>query len=149
MNRRAPDRREDDPEHHAVNHRLETQLLELRAVQIRADEEERHDHHVLRELLEEVSRFDRPRNPGHQRRRDQEAGDEPRNLEPDLPLPENAPVKDGKYIPITAEDLEIALDMADMGEITQKIFAAIGSGNKKEIHAKEKETGKKNGKEAM
>ena len=70
-------------------------------------------------------------------------------FEPDLPLPENAPVKDGKYIPITAEDLEIALDMADMGEITQKIFAAIGSGNKKEIHAKEKETGKKNGKEAM
>lgn len=70
-------------------------------------------------------------------------------FEPDLPLPENAPVKDGKYIPITAEDLEIALDMADMGEITQKIFAAIGSGNKKEIYAKEKETGKKNGKEAM
>lgn len=70
-------------------------------------------------------------------------------FESDLPLPENAPVKDGKYIPITAEDLEIALDMADMGEITQKIFAAIGSGNKKEIHAKEKETGKKNGKEAM
>lgn len=70
-------------------------------------------------------------------------------FESDLPIPENAPVKDGKYIPITAEDLEIALDMADMGEITQKIFAAIGSGNKKEIHAKEKETGKKNGKEAM
>lgn len=70
-------------------------------------------------------------------------------FESDLPIPENAPVKDGKYVPITAENLEIALDIADMGEITQKIFAAIGSGNKKEIHTKEKENGKKNEKKAM
>ena len=70
-------------------------------------------------------------------------------FESDLPIPENAPVKDGKYMPLTAENLEIALDMADMGEITKKIFAAIGSGNKKEIHTKEKENSKKNEKEAI
>ena len=70
-------------------------------------------------------------------------------FESDLPVPENAPVKDGKYVPLTTENLEIALDIADMGEITQKIFAVIGSGNKKEIHTKEKENGKKNEKKAM
>ena len=70
-------------------------------------------------------------------------------FESDLPIPEGAPVENGKYMPITAEKLEIGIDVADLGEITKKIFATIGSGEKKEIQTQEKENSKKNERKVM
>lgn len=70
-------------------------------------------------------------------------------FESDLPIPEGAPVENGKYMPITAEKLEIGIDVADLGEITKKIFAAIGSGERKEIQTQEKENSKKNERKVM
>lgn len=70
-------------------------------------------------------------------------------FESDLPIPEGAPVENGKYMPITAEKLEIGIDVADLGEITKKIFATIGSGERKEIQTQEKENSKKNERKVM
>lgn len=61
-------------------------------------------------------------------------------FEADTPTPENAPVKDGKYIPPTTEEIELAVDIQ---EAKTKIFECISGGNKREVEAKEK-TGKKN-----
>ena len=70
-------------------------------------------------------------------------------FESDLPIPEGATVENGKYMPITAEKLEIGIDVADLGEITKKIFATIGSGERKEIQTQEKENSKKNERKVM
>lgn len=49
---------------------------------------------------------------------------------------ENAPVKDGKYIPISIEHLAVALDVTDLTEISSKITEAMKIGNDQEIETK-------------
>lgn len=61
-------------------------------------------------------------------------------FEADAPIPEDAPVKDGKYIPANAEEIKLAVDIQ---EAKTKIFECISGGSKREVEAKEK-TGKKN-----
>lgn len=62
-------------------------------------------------------------------------------FESDVPKPDNAPVKDGKYIPITKEYLEIGMDLSDMAEIKTKIFEALSGGKKRDIKSKVKDDG--------
>lgn len=67
-------------------------------------------------------------------------------FEPEVPAPENAPVKDGKYIAISQEDLEVALEVKDLKEILEKVFATMGKGQKETIEAEIKDPkSKKNG----
>lgn len=64
-------------------------------------------------------------------------------FEADMPTPEDAPVKDGKYTPLTTEQLEIGIDFADLIEIKNNIFRTITGGSGVEVETKEKEkTGK-------
>lgn len=60
-------------------------------------------------------------------------------FEADMPIPENAPVENGKYVPISKEGIEIGLDMADMKELQGKIFQAFGVGAKRTIEAEPKD----------
>ena len=59
-------------------------------------------------------------------------------FEADIPKPENAPVKDGKYIPLTAEELEIGMELSELKDIKGSIFEALGAGRRQEIQTKEK-----------
>ena len=52
-------------------------------------------------------------------------------FEKDMPVPEDSPVIDGKWVPIPQEVLEIAIQMQDMEELTGKISACIARSNKK------------------
>ena len=58
------------------------------------------------------------------------------HFEKDMPVPEDSPVIDGKWVPIPQEVLEIAVQMQDMEELTEKISACIARSNKKEVEAK-------------
>lgn len=67
-------------------------------------------------------------------------------FESEIPAPESAPVKDGKYIAISQEDLEIALEVKNLKEILEKIFATMGKGQKETIEVEMKDPkSKKNG----
>lgn len=57
-------------------------------------------------------------------------------FEKDMPVPEDSPVIDGKWTPIPQEVLEIAVQMQDMSELTEKISACISKSNEKEVEAK-------------
>lgn len=63
-------------------------------------------------------------------------------FEKDMPVPENAPVEEGKWIPLPAEAIKIALMIQDAEEIAKKIEECINRGSKKKIEAKEIKTGK-------
>lgn len=65
-------------------------------------------------------------------------------FEADLPIPENAPVKDGKYIPLTAEEIEVGLEIANIAELKNVIFGAVLSGSKAEVETKPKGKDAKN-----
>lgn len=57
-------------------------------------------------------------------------------FEKDMPAPENAPLIEGKWEPLPRDILEIAIQLPDMEELTQKIQECIGNGGKKEVDAK-------------
>lgn len=65
-------------------------------------------------------------------------------FESDLPIPENAPVKDGKYIPLTAEEIEVGLEISDIGVLKNEIFSAFKLGNIPTIETKSKGKDAKN-----
>lgn len=58
-------------------------------------------------------------------------------FEADMPVPDTAPVEDGKYVPATREEIELGVDLT---EAREKIFECIGGGQKKEIEVKEKKS---------
>lgn len=58
-------------------------------------------------------------------------------FEKDIPAPENAPIINGKWEPIPREVLEIALTVADLPQLTEKLYECIGVGKEKEIEASE------------
>lgn len=64
-------------------------------------------------------------------------------FERDIPAPENAPVIDGKWEAMPREVLDIALTIADLPELTEKLYECIGVGKQKEIETSEVE-GEKN-----
>ena len=57
-------------------------------------------------------------------------------FEKDLPKPENAPIQDGKWVPISKEEIEIAINVSDIKEIGEKIEKCMGTGTKKEIETR-------------
>lgn len=58
-------------------------------------------------------------------------------FEKDLPVPEDAPVLDGKWTPLPKEALEIAVGVCDIDDMAEKITECIGTGSKKEVEAKQ------------
>lgn len=59
-------------------------------------------------------------------------------FEKDIPTPDNAPVKDGKYIPLTADEIEVGLSVMDLGELKDKIHATVFRGKKTDIKTETK-----------
>lgn len=57
-------------------------------------------------------------------------------FEKDMPAPENAPIINGKWEPITAEVLDIAIMLYDADEIREKIEECVTKGAKKRVEAK-------------
>lgn len=57
-------------------------------------------------------------------------------FETNVPVPEDAPVEDGKYIPPSREAMEIGIDLL---EAKDKIYACMGVGSKREVEAESKE----------
>ena len=57
-------------------------------------------------------------------------------FEKDLPAPVNAPIEDGKWIPLPKEALDIAIQIADTKRIVEKISECVNQGSKKKIEAK-------------
>lgn len=65
-------------------------------------------------------------------------------FEADLPIPEDAPVKDGKYMPPTPEEIEVGLEITNMAKLQEIIFSTIASGSKKKVETKTKGKDAKN-----
>ena len=57
-------------------------------------------------------------------------------FEKDIPAPDDAPIINGKWEPIPAEIIEIALGVMDVAEVTQKIEECMSIGSKKEVEGK-------------
>lgn len=57
-------------------------------------------------------------------------------FEKDLPAPVNAPIEDGKWIPLPKEALDIAIQIVDTKKIVEKISECVNQGSKKKIEAK-------------
>lgn len=57
-------------------------------------------------------------------------------FEKDIPAPDDAPIIDGKWTPLPAEVIEIALGVMDVAEVTQKIEECISIGSKKEVEGR-------------
>lgn len=60
-------------------------------------------------------------------------------FEKDMPVPENAPVVEGKYVGLTKEDLYLAIDFSDIPELRTKIMQTIVGGTKPKILTQEKD----------
>lgn len=60
-------------------------------------------------------------------------------FEKDVPAPENAPIINGKWEPLPREALDIAITLADMNELTDKIYECIGMGKQKEVEVQDTE----------
>ena len=54
-------------------------------------------------------------------------------FEKDLPFPLDAPIEDGKWIPIPKEAIEIMIEIYDLEEIMKKIMECIKNGSKKKV----------------
>lgn len=57
-------------------------------------------------------------------------------FEKDLPVPADAPVENGKWIPLPKEALDIAIQIADTKKIVEKISECVKQGSKKKMEAK-------------
>ena len=54
-------------------------------------------------------------------------------FEADLPIPDNAPVKEGKYIPLTKEEIEVGLEISSVAQLKELIFGTVISQSTPEI----------------
>lgn len=57
-------------------------------------------------------------------------------FEKDFPIEENAPVEDGKYIPLSPEELEIGVGLMGTSEIIAAISGCMNKSKETEIEAK-------------
>lgn len=64
-------------------------------------------------------------------------------FEKDLPVPVDAPVENGKWIPLPKEALDIAIQIADTKKIVEKISECVKQGSKKKVEAKAAEKNQK------
>ena len=51
-------------------------------------------------------------------------------------MPTDAPVENGKWIPLPKEALDIAIQIADTKKIVEKISECVKQGSKKKVEAK-------------
>lgn len=58
-------------------------------------------------------------------------------FEKDIPAEENDPVVDGKWIPLTAEEIEIGLDITEINKIKAAIMTCLSDDSKKTIEGEE------------
>lgn len=65
-------------------------------------------------------------------------------FEADAPIPENAPVQDGKYIPADTETIEVGLELSDLGDITGKIYQCVTGGKERTVETEEPKKDEKN-----
>lgn len=54
-------------------------------------------------------------------------------FEKDVPVPDNAPVIDGKWEPLPKEALEVAIGLSDMETISEKLSECINGGRDREV----------------
>lgn len=54
-------------------------------------------------------------------------------FEKDIPDPENAPIVDGKWTPLPADVIDIALGVMDIEEVSKKIEECMSSGSNKGV----------------
>lgn len=60
-------------------------------------------------------------------------------FEANMPIPEGAAAENGRYVPITAQELEIAVSMDDTEMLMDAITECFNAGQKKTIASAEKE----------
>lgn len=65
-------------------------------------------------------------------------------FEKDMPAKETDPVIDGKWVPLPREAIEIAMGIADVSMICDKLLECIYGGQAQEIVASESEESRKN-----
>ena len=51
------------------------------------------------------------------------------------PVPENAPVEDGKYIPLSAHEIEVGIQISECGDIISAISGCMSKSQETEIEA--------------
>ncbi len=51
------------------------------------------------------------------------------------PVPENAPVEDGKYIPLTSHEIEVGVLLTDTGSLVESVSECMKTSQKTEIEA--------------
>lgn len=57
-------------------------------------------------------------------------------FEKDMPKPDDAPIVDGKWTPLSREAVEIAVGISDVDELVKKIMECIDGGSKKEVETR-------------
>jgi len=65
-------------------------------------------------------------------------------FEADFPIPNDAPVKEGKYIPLTKEEIEIGLEISNIAQLKELIFGTVISESEPEIKTNPKGKDEKN-----
>ncbi|HCD43859.1 MAG TPA: hypothetical protein DEQ64_09025 [Lachnoclostridium sp.] len=65
-------------------------------------------------------------------------------FEADLPIQDNAPVKEGKYIPLTKEEIEIGMEISNIAQLKELIFSTVISESAPEIKTTPKGKEEKN-----
>lgn len=68
-------------------------------------------------------------------------------FEKDIPAPENAPIVDGKWTPLPADVIDIALGVMDIEEVSKKIEECMSSGSNKEVEIRTEEKNAKGAQE--
>lgn len=56
-------------------------------------------------------------------------------FESDVPADDHDPVREGKFVAITKEELEVGLELMDLAQIKTKIFETLYTGKQQEIKA--------------
>ena len=64
-------------------------------------------------------------------------------FEPNCPVADDAPVQDGKYVPVTAGEIALAMTMADMENLKEAVLWAVVGGRRQNVQT-EKDADPKN-----
>lgn len=65
-------------------------------------------------------------------------------FEKDLPPEPDAPVDpDGRYVPLTKEEIEVGISLCDLSEFTSALFLCLGKSQEREIETESNQEGKK------
>ena len=68
-------------------------------------------------------------------------------FEKDFPAPDDAPIKEGKWIPIAKEEIETAIDISEIESLVDCISTCVNGGGKKEVETRTEGKNAKSGQE--